>query len=209
MRSLCSLLVALALAAAPALAAEYRETFDEGRDPAKILAGTLLIGDDGVWSGALEDGAYSLSNAGKDGAVRYFHVDFSNQSGAGAGSRTEVAVDVAGQFDGQVAGAGLLYRFDRAARTYYAFVVMKDGVYSLWQRGTEGLRRVAAGSNAAIKPDGTNSLLVRLEDGKAELFVNDTRIGGHSTGPTAEGDVGIVAFDRGTYSFDNFRLTVE
>ena len=209
MRSLCTLLITLVLAASPTLAAEYRETFDEGRDPAQILAGTLLIGDDGVWSGALEEGAYRLSNPGKDGAVRYYHVGFSSQVASGTAGRTEVAVDVAGQFDGRAAGAGLLYRFDPKARTYYAFVVMDDGVYSLLERSANGLRRVASGDNAAIKPAGVNSLLARLENGKAELFVNGTRIVGHSTGSSAAGEAGIIAIDRGSYRFDNFRLSVE
>jgi len=213
MRTFRSLLVTVALAAPlaiwPALAAEYRESFDESRDPARIMAGTLLIGNDGTWIGALEDGAYSLSNSGKAGAVRYFHVDFAKRNGTDAAERTEVAVDVAGQFEGQAAGAGLLYRFDREARTYYAFVVMKDGAYSLWQRSADGLRRLAGGSNAAIKPGSVNSLLARLQGGEAELYVNDTRIVGHSTGATLAGDVGIIAFDRGAYRFDNFRLSVE
>ena len=63
MRSLFTLLVAFALAATPSLAAEYREAFDEGRDPAQIMAGTLLIGDDGVWNGSLEGGAYKIGRA--------------------------------------------------------------------------------------------------------------------------------------------------
>lgn len=209
MRSLFTLLVAFTLAATPTLAAEYREAFDEGRDPAQVMAGTLLIGDDGIWTGALEDGAYSLSNSGKDGAVRFYHFGFPSQGTSGGPSRTEVAVDVAGQFDGQISGAGLLYQFDRQARTYYAFVVMKDGSYSLLRRGAEGLRRVAAGNNAAIKSDGVNSLLARLQGGKAELYVNDTRVVGHSTDPSAAGDAGIIALDRGAYRFDNFRLSVE
>ena len=209
MRSLCSLLVAALLAATPVLAAEYRESFDAGSDPAKIMAGTLLIGDDGVWTGALEDGAYRLSNPGKDGAIRFYHFGFPGRSAASATGRTEVAVDVEGRFDGRIAGAGLLYRFDPAARTYYAFVVMKEGAYSLWQRTAEGLRRVASGSNAAIKPAGANSLLARLQGGKAEVFVNETRIVGHSLGAGQTGHVGIVAFDRGAYRFDNFRLSAE
>ena len=46
MRILCTLLAAtlLALAVPAGMAAEYSESFDEGRDPAAIMAGTLLIG---------------------------------------------------------------------------------------------------------------------------------------------------------------------
>ena len=211
MRLLCRVLtgLVLALAAPAALAAEYNETFDAGKDPAQIMGGTLLIGDDGTWHGALEDGVYSLNNASKPGAVRYYHFGFASQAEGSAAQKTELAVDVDARFEGQVSGAGLLYRFDREAKTYLAFLVMKEGGYSLFQRTSEGFRRVASGSNAAIKPEGVNRLVARLQGDQVELFINDVRILAHSAGETAGRRAGIIALDQGAYRFDNFRLSVE
>ena len=208
MRWLVSMAVALGLAltgsAAPAQAPGYIETFDEGSDPADVMAGVLLIGEDGAWSGRLEDGVYKLANRDKSGAIRYFHLG-RRGSAARPGSVKLFGVDVAGRFSSDVAGAGLIYRFDRQAKTYFAFVITRDG-YGVWQRGRDGFRRVAAGSNEAIKAEEPNSLIVQLASGRARLFVNETQVLAHSVKGGTGGDIGIIAIDRGEFLFDNFKL---
>ncbi len=211
MRRLLCLALVLGLAAFGAVGAaralEYLETFEADGDPAAMMAGTLLIGSDGGWRGALVDGTYNLSNDGKKGGVRYFHLGRRNQ-GAGAKTLT-VAVDVLARFDGAAAAAGLVYLVDPKSRTYYAFVVGKDSGYMVLRRGAEGFKKVAAGTNDAIKAEGVNRLSVELEQDKAALYVNQAQVIGHSVKRDAEGNAGIIAVDLGDYRFDNFWFATE
>ncbi len=211
MRRMLRLALALGLvvfgAAGSARALEYLETFEPDGDPAAMMAGTLLIGSDGAWSGALADGAYRLSNAGKKGGIKYFHLGRPDQ-GAGAETLT-VSVDITARFDGKAAGAGLVYLVDPRTKTYYAFMVAEGGSYTVLRRGTQGFKRVASGTNDAIKSDGVNRLSVRLARDKARLFVNEAQVIGHSVERTAEGNAGIIAVDLGDYRFDNFQFATE
>ena len=205
--SLALMLGLIALGSAgPARAAEYLETFETDRDPTAMLAGTLLIGDDGAWRGELIDGTYRLRNDSKKGAVRYFHLRH-GQQGRDVRSLT-VSVDVSTRFDGAAAGAGLVYLLDPESKTYYAFLVTRKG-YWILRRGAKGFERVAGGSNDAIKTDGVNRLSAQLEQESARLFVNGTRVIGHSLKGATEGNVGIIAVDLGDYRFDNFRFVTK
>ena len=197
-----ALVWAVALTVGQAAALEVKESFDAVDDPARVLGGTLHTGDDGQWAGALQDGKYVLSNSVAPGAVRYNHV------GASDGSKpTSVSVDVDGQFDGDAAGAGLLYRYERASKGYFAFVLTADG-YALYKRTASGFRPLSRGTNAAVKPDGDNRLTVQLDGTSVTLLVNGTRVLGHkSDGPPAGPEVGLIAIDRGVFSFDNFALS--
>ena len=194
------------LAVAPARAGDYLETFEAGKDPQSIMAGTLLLGSDGSWQGELRDGAYLLSNKGQAGGVRYFHL---RQRQDAAPKEVSISVDVSGSFDGQVAGAGLLYDFGQDGKSYFAFVLGKDAHYTLWRRGPNGFQRVATGDNAAIRPDGINLLAARLGDAKAELTINGARILAHKAEGATDRAVGIIALDTGSYRFDNFHYAVQ
>ncbi len=195
---------AAALATAPAAALEVKEPFDAKADPARVLGGTLRIGDDGTWTGAFEDGKYVLSNSAVPGAVRYNHL-----GGRDGSKPTSVSVDVSGRFDGDAAGAGLLYRYERASKGYFAFVLTADG-YTLYKRTANGFRPLSRGSNAAVTPGGENRLTVQLEGSSATLLVNGTRVLGHkSDGPPAGAEVGLIAIDLGIYRFDNFELLTD
>ena len=98
-----AMLCAVVLGAAPAVALEFIEDFDGTSDPARVLGGSLLVGDDGKWVGALEEGSYLLTNSAASGAVRYAHLGLNEGS-----TPTAVSIDVSGSIDGDAAGAGLL-----------------------------------------------------------------------------------------------------
>lgn len=198
-------LLAAGLPAQGLSGAEYVESFEDVGNPDKIMAGSLLIGSDGTWQGELRDGVYELSNSAKPGAIKYYQFSF----GSSGGQSLEVSVDVEGQYDGKAAGAGVLYGFDPANRTYYAFVVSKDGSYNVWQRGPNGMRRMAGGTHDAIQAEGANKVTASLQGPMAELSVNGARVFAHSAGNAAAGGAGIIALDTGDYRFDNFRLTAE
>ena len=196
------LTAALVLGSGGAAAGDYRESFDAGGDPARMMGGALRLGAFDGWSGALEAGIYRLRNESAPGTVRFFHVQ-------PAGPALSASVQVEGSFEGDNAGAGLLYGFDKAAGVYHAFVVMKDGSYGLWRRTAQGISRVAGGTNDAIQAAGVNRLEVRFDGAMAEHYVNESRMVTISTQRPADGGVGIVAFDSGDYRFDDFAVSFE
>lgn len=197
-----AIICGLAVIAAPAAAIEFLETFDVVGDPARVLGGTLHLGDNGQWVGALEDGGYLLSNSAAPGTVRYSHFGVSDGTEPNA-----ISVEVSGRFDGKAAGAGLLYRFDRASKGYFAFVLTADG-FALYKRTRRGFVPLSRGRDKAVKAGGVNKLAVQLEGSSATLLVNGTRVLGHkSEGPPAGSEVGLIAIDLGAYRFDNFTLS--
>ena len=188
----CGLWLSTATGAARAM--DYRDGFDS-LDSA--LVGALMLGETDGWAGALKDGRYALDNASQSGSVRYYFLTPKRQP-----ATLEVAVE--GGFDGEQAGAGLIYGLDREAGTYYAFVVTRDGKYSVYQRSNKGLRRIAAGSNEAIRSAGPNRLEVRFEGTAVSHFINESKMMGFGLKTAVEGGVGIVAIDRGRFLFDDF-----
>jgi len=199
-------LLALAAGPRPAAALELLETFDSSPGAADSgLRGMLLDGSEHPWRGGFKDGAYVLSNSSTPNAVKYFHF------GTMRGARPKlVAVKVSGAFDGDSSGAGLLYRYDAASGTYFAFVMSRDGRYTLYKRGSGGLRPLLAGSDDGIDPAGAAHLRVELEGTAATLFVNDKKVGAHdSSGPPDGPEAGMIAISSGTFRFDDFRLITE
>ena len=192
--------LALCIGLAGAQAADYRESFDEASDPSRVLAGVLPLGEQDGWLGELVDGGFRLSNAARAGAVRYVYVEPGDRLAG-------LEVSVEGRFEGEHAGAGLIYALDRGAGTYFAFVVSGAGRYTLYRRTPEGLRRMAAGRNDAIAVDGANRLSVRFGEDTVEHFVNDANVVATRSKMSTEGGVGLVALDRGAFHFDDFGFT--
>ena len=116
-------------------------------------------------------------------------------------------MSIIGQFEGQKAGAGLVYGHQPDGG-YYAFVVMANSGYALYRGGADGLRQLSKATNKAIQVSSVNHLAVELKGSEAVLSVNGERVYGHSAegGASLQGQVGIIAIDRGAYSFDDFSL---
>jgi hypothetical protein len=207
-RRLAMPLLAIGLGLVPpaggASAAGLVETFDAAKPAAEVLGGLAEIGDDGTWRTALEDGAYVWRNEADAQAVKYIHVD-RLPDGAGLAAAA-VAVDVTVAAGEGAAGAGLIYRFDPAGRTYLLFVLLGDGNYGLFFRAKDGFQRLAAGDAPGVDAAGRNRLGVRPAGGRIEFLVNDNRavaIGGDRI--PGQG-VGIAAIGKGTFSFDNLSI---
>ncbi|MCC7275769.1 MAG: hypothetical protein IT561_24070 [Alphaproteobacteria bacterium] len=203
MRLALAPVLVLLLAVSPASAQQataYVETFDAG-PPERMLQGALTLGADGPWTGTVRDGAYVLANPGADGVVRYHFLDaVPTAPGARLDQATvEAVVDVHGE--GQLSGAGVLVRFDPAARTYHLFVVGPMG-YALIQRAADGVTIPLSGSSGAIRRDGPNTVTARPGADGVEFLVNGTRLFTYKTEGVAGTAVGIGAVGRGTFRFD-------
>ena len=189
------------VAYATVAAEEYREAFDETRPPQEMFQGRLLVGEADGWTGELKKGTYFLINRETPDAEKVIVLP-KPVSGA-----AKIGVSIIGQFEGQKAGAGLAYGHQPDGG-YYAFVVMANSGYALYRGGADGLRQLSKATNKAIQVASVNHLSVELSGSQAVLSVNGERVYGHSAdgGTSLQGQVGIIAIDRGAYSFDDFSL---
>jgi hypothetical protein len=183
-------------------AAEFHESFDETRPSVEMFQGQLLLGDADGWTGEVKKGTYFLIDRETPDATTVIVLP---QPVAGA---AKVAVTVFGQFQGARAGAGLVYGYQPDGG-YYAFVVTPNKGYRLYHGGADGLRPISEGTNSAIQVSSVNRLSAEIEGSESILSVNGERVYGHKTegGTPLRGQVGIVAIDKGAYSFDDFTLT--
>ncbi len=202
-----ALALALGLTVAPARAAEIVETFDAGKAPAQILGGSVKPGRDGAWNAALADGTFTLSNDSDPQAIKYFKIDgFGGDNDGLADASVAVDVDVGNA--GDMAGAGIVYRFDAANRSYLLFTLMGNDQYGAFARGPNGFKPIARGSVAGLRP-GANRLEVRTEGERIVFLVNDTPAASLVVRGATGKSVGLAAIGKGTFTFDNFAIRDE
>ena len=202
MESLALAVPGVLMAFSTLAAAEFHESFDETRSPTEMFQGQLLVGDADGWTGEVKKGTYFLIDRETPGAMKVIVLP---KPVAGT---AKITVSVFGQFQGEKAGAGLVYGYKPGAG-FYAFVVTPNQGYALYRGGSAELRQISKGTNSAIKVASVNRLSAELDGTQAVLSVNGERVFGHAPegGTPLQGQVGIVAVDRGAYSFDDFSLT--
>ena len=183
-------------------AAEFHESFDETRPPSEVFQGQLFVGDADGWTGEIRKGTYFLIDRETPDATKVIVLP---KPVAGT---AKITVTVFGQFQGEKAGAGLVYGYQPDG-SYYAFVVTPNKGYALYRGGSAELRQISKGTNSAIQVSSVNRLSAELDGNEAVLSVNGERVYGHRAdgGTSLQGQVGIVAIDRGAYSFDDFSLS--
>jgi hypothetical protein len=183
-------------------ATELRESFDETRPAVEMFQGQLLLGDADGWTGEVKKSTYFLIDRETPGASKVIVLP---EPVVGS---VKITVSVFGQFEGEKAGAGLVYGYEPDGG-YYAFVVAPNKGYRLYRGGADGLRPVSEGTNSAIQVSSVNRLSAEIAGSEAILSVNGERVYGHKAegGTPLRGQVGIIAIDKGAYSFDDFTLT--
>jgi hypothetical protein len=193
-------LPAVVIGGSPVAAADYSETFEETRPVQDMFEGQLLVGEADGWLGEIKKGTYFLIDRETPGAIKPIVLPQPVEGG-------KITVSVFGQFQGDKAGAGLAYGYKLGG--YYAFLVMPNKGYALYRVGPEGMQLLSKGSNDAIQVASVNRLSAELDGTQAILFVNGERVFAHAAtgGAPLAGQIGIVAIDVGTYSFDDFSLS--
>lgn len=182
----------------------YVERFDPGTPPHDVMGGILGFARDGAWHGSLEDGAYVLENTGDAGAIRYFWFGGIPGRPDQPPAELPVSVDVGGTFEGEISGAGLIFRYDPERRFYYGFALLNDNRYGFFQRGEDGVRMRLSGPSEAIRAGGDNRLRIVPEGDAMNLFINGERIGVFGNDAVQGPGVGIVAIGVGRFRFDDF-----
>jgi len=165
-----------------------------------MFEGQLLIGPGDGWVGEIKKGTYFLIDKDTPGAVKLILLP-EPQAGV-----ERASVDIFGQFAGEKAGAGLAYGHG-SKDGGYAFVVTASGGYALYRGNAAGLELVSKGTNPAIQVASVNRLAVELDGSSAKLLVNGQQVYAHEAGAPLSGRVGIVAVDKGAYSFDDFTVS--
>ena len=143
-----------------------------------------------------------LENRTDPAAIRFYRIE--KLRGGQSPGQAAIAVDVTGEFPERVSACGILYRYDGATRSYLAFVVGARR-WTLYQRGPEGMRPRLSGELARsaapirrlrIQPDG-DRLLLEI-DGRPAGRVEIANMPGMA--------VGLVAFGKGRFEFDNLAI---
>ncbi|MEQ9048401.1 MAG: hypothetical protein RLO22_28365 [Sneathiellaceae bacterium] len=190
------------------------------------LAGTLPLGPaaDGIWHGAVDrdptgHSEYQLANAGNATSIYYSYM--LQQPDDAASLAVDVSLPSAGAT--RMSGAGLMFDFHPAGRSYCAFVLHPDGVAGLYVRDRKGLHTLAQAPSALFSSNASNRLQLRRDGPAVTGFVNGREAfrltdagscgpgsSGTATGPApADGEVegtGIIAFSVGRFGFRNLDL---
>lgn len=188
---------------AAALVAVHHESFTPAGPAGEApFGGSLTIGADGVWRGALSGGRYRLANDTDPGAVRYFYIrdlaDVPHAPAAGA-----VSVVIEGEY-GELPGAGLVYRLDETSGAFYAFGLTGGRGYAVYRSDAEGFAPVMSGDAEPVRPGGPNRLTVVPDGSAVHFFVNGTAVGSVDDPAHRGGAVGIFGAGTGDFAFDDF-----
>lgn len=185
----------------------YVETFD-GPDKAIMLNGTIDYGVDGAWSARIDDGALELENTDAGSAVRYYTTPTVSYPGSGAVSQTDGAsIEVDVRVDAQDrSGAGLVGGFDRRRKDYHLFAIGPNQQVYVMFRENGKARLLVAATNNAVRSGQTNRLRLSGQEEGLAFEVNGVRVITIAQEDMAGKGIGIGAFGRGTYSFDNVHI---
>lgn len=209
---------AVAFWSARVQAGDYVEAFD-GPLPSVMLNGSLTLGTSGAWSTKVADGALVLSNSEAANAIRYIAVEnvvFPGTSTPTSTNNDTIELSVRASAE-ERAGAGVVADFDPRTSNYVLFAVGSHGAYFACRKEQNRVKIIAAGTSQAIKTNAMNKVAVSTKDRALVFSVNGSEILKVSElepewpnrRPVAARPrlVGIGAFGRGTFWFDEVRIS--
>ena len=181
-----------------ALPAVYAESFD----PATVLDIWKTAGSTAPWTEQLTNGRYCVSNTTSETAAHYIHVNVDEFNLREA--PVSVKVMATGSGKAPFAGGGLMYRFDDATRTYYAYMLSSGGQISLWRRDKSGASKLYGTDAPRVKPGNAVMLGIMARGDRLFLFVDEALIASVDDAQLRGGKTGVVAMSTGRYCFDDF-----
>ncbi len=174
----------------------------------RILGGTLLVGKEESWEGKLVDDSYLLINHENPPDVKYFHFRINDENHAEATFSLDIKLNLSASKT-DYSGAGLLYRFNRDKKSYYAFVLKADNVFSFYRRDSSGFKTLATSRSDAIRLGAYNNLTIMSEAQRFGLYINREIVKiveDKATNSDQGTDIGIIAMSLGLFYFDHFIL---
>jgi hypothetical protein len=184
----------------------YQEDFADGKDPAAMLGGHLLLGKDDGWSGTVSQGRYVLENRGDPRAIRYCYLIPKEVNCFTEGARAMVAVALDSPGKEELSGAGLLFGFDPRTQHYIGLILTGRQGYAVLQRDAEGARISMSGTHDAIRTEGFNRLEILVDESMLILRANGYDIGSIGRGAVTGEGVGLLAVGSGRFQFDALHL---
>jgi hypothetical protein len=191
------------------LQADYFESFDSAdtdtADPKtieRVYGNVWLPDNDEIWSTSITSGVYRLRNDVDQSAVRYKYLRIAERNMGESPVSVEIRVNAADT----TSGAGLIYRFDRDRRHYFAFVLATGGQWRFYARDASGFRILYSRRYPQVHSAGFDRVAMSGAGGKLELYVNDQRVQQVQDETLREGDTGIVGIGKGSFEFDNFTI---
>ena len=173
-----------------------------------MLNGVLSFGSSGPWSTRVTNGALEIENRTADNAVRYYRIERVIYPGSQGPAATEDAtIEATLRMTGEErGGAGVIARYDAKTRDYLMFAVGPKGTFHNLLRKGPKATFVAAGLNDAIKVGESNRLLVKTLGSTLVFEVNGREVTRMQGDETPGKLVGIGAFGRGTFNFEQVRI---
>ena len=174
----------------------FIESFDFKNSVTKVFSNY----EEKVWQGRLEAGVFKLLNHKDASAVKYHYLNINNQEMAALITSVEVSMIDA---EKENSGCGLLFCYDEAASSYYAFQLNHNGQYRLWLKDANGYKVLVSGRSKLIIPNEFNKLAFVKENGSIYLFINDQFLKKVNDNTLTSGHSGVIAFSTGQFEFDN------
>jgi hypothetical protein len=191
------------------LQADYFEAFDaadaatDSWDTLKrVYANIWLPEEDDTWSSTVTGGVFRLANRNHAGAVRYLYLRIADRDMG----ESPVSVEVRAQAMENVAGAGLIYRFDRAQSHYYCFVMGGGGQFRFYIRDGNGFRILYAGRSPQSRPGQFHKLGIVGSGPAMWLYLDDSLVKRVEDDTLPRGDTGVAGIGMGSFAFDNFTI---
>lgn len=155
------------------------------------------------WTADLRDGKYVLSNYTDRVAVKYLYFQINNEDM----SHCAISIDVMSALrePPSLAGAGLIYRFNRKTNNYYAFTLRYDKyIFSCRQDGS--YRPLFSGRITGLDSNCLNTIAMFGKASTFQLYVNGQLVRIIENADIDSGDVGIIAMGMGDFFFDDLAV---
>jgi hypothetical protein len=159
---------------------------------------------EGIWSATITGGLYKLLNSKDVNAVRYIHLRVDDKDMSNAPVSVEVKADI--NKEGPASGAGLIYRFDRESKNYYAFLLSGENRFTFYRRQSGIYTPLYSARSAVIQPNQFNKLAITSGRNSFNLYINYSFVKTIKDSELAGGDLGIIAVGIGEFSFDNLAV---
>jgi hypothetical protein len=160
---------------------------------------------EGAWSATTKNGTYCYANRLEENGVRYNYVEITGEDISDTPASAEVKTTPLDNST-PISGAGLLYRFDKKNRFYYAFTLTNKGVTNLYKRNREGFNLLYTGRADGFLPDKFNRVAIIGRGSTLHLYVNDSLVKKIEDQELQRGITGVVGVGIGTHCFDNVTI---
>ncbi len=168
-----------------------------------LLTEHLFLGPVEGWSGAIDHGAYWLTNeAGNADDIRYFYTALDDQNNG----KRAVEVELLTKKMDANARAGLLYGYRDSPRLYYLIVAGKDGQLDVYERNGNSFRQ-SLSSSFDMANDGVVRLKANEDGQQLSITVNGKNVSKLENNFIGKGQLGIAVFGLGQFGFTNYVQT--